>query len=82
MAGCAWVASTAILQIRFYVMDDPFPGSIELTRVFLWTQALSSIAYPVFLVAVGAYVLQWLRRHGAVEADRSDGLPHAGNTPG
>lgn len=36
-------------------------SSEEAAEVWVWVQAMSGIAYSVFLVALGSYVLLWLR---------------------
>lgn len=82
VAGGVWVVSTAVVQVWFYLLNDPFAGFDGSSSVLRWAQALSTMAYPVFLVAVGAYVLLWLRGHADMETHRSDGRPQAGNPRG
>jgi hypothetical protein len=43
-----------------YVLQDPFTGFQD-DLLITWSQALSLIAYPVFFVSVGIFVLLWLR---------------------
>lgn len=58
VAGAIWVVLNAIVQIRFVWFTGRF-ASIP-SSVFIWAQAVAGIAYPVFLVALGSYVVLWL----------------------
>lgn len=75
VSGCVWIASTALVQVWFYVLNDPFAGFDGSSAVLRWGQALSTIAYPVFLVAVGAFVLSWMLRRGDLESASPKQLP-------
>jgi hypothetical protein len=82
VAGCVWITSTAIVQMWVYVLNDPVTGFDGSSAVLRWAQALSTIAYPVFVVAIGAYVLSWMRNRGGLEPAPASGLTRAGNTEG
>lgn len=61
ISGGVWIAMNGALRVRFYVLGNPGFPSGTAAEIFYWIQALSSVANSVFLVAVGAYVLLWLR---------------------
>jgi hypothetical protein len=60
VAGLVWVVLNAVVDIRLargnaYIFDSETAG--ELWR---WAQLATQIAYSVFLVALGSYVVLWL----------------------
>ena len=57
IAGAAWVVLNAVVQIR-YAMGSPDLFSSD---IWIWLQVGSGIANTLFLVALGSYVLLWLR---------------------
>ena len=56
VAGAIWVVLNAIMDIGF---AGRFFAS-ETGEVWIWVQAVREIAYSVFLVALGSYVVLWL----------------------
>lgn len=65
-AGAVWVVLNSINQIRqanlirqASVYPDIFSSESE-NELWVWMQAASGIAYAVFLVALGSYVVLWL----------------------
>jgi hypothetical protein len=71
ISGGLWVALNAILQVHFYVQADrPTFSPNNGSHFFAWIQVLNSIASSAFLVAVGAYVILWLRIRAPAEAGR------------
>jgi hypothetical protein len=56
VAGATWVVLNAIMDIGF---AGRFFAS-EAGEVWIWVQAVREIAYSVFLVALGSYVVLWL----------------------
>lgn len=59
--GGVWIALNAYVQIRQARGYSNLFSSEEAAEVWVWVQAMSGIAYSVFLVALGSYVLLWLR---------------------
>ena len=59
VAGAIWVALNAIVDIRFARGYADFASEME-SELWIWTQAVREIAYSVFLVALGSYVVLWL----------------------
>lgn len=64
ISGCAWIALTAFVQVRFTIRGTNFFSEID-SDLFLWAQTLGSIAYPIFVVSAGAFILLWLRRRSS-----------------
>jgi hypothetical protein len=61
MAGAVWVVLNAIVQIRLATgYPDLFSSEVG-AELWAWVQAVGGIAYTTFLVALGSYVLLWLR---------------------
>jgi hypothetical protein len=62
IAGAVWVVLNASIQIRT-ARDyaDIFSSPEGPAELWVWMQAVSGIAYTVFLVALGSYILLWLR---------------------
>jgi hypothetical protein len=61
IAGAVWVVLNAIVQIRPATgYPDLFSSEVG-TELWAWVQTVSGIAYTTFLVALGSYVLLWLR---------------------
>jgi hypothetical protein len=60
IAGAVWIALNAYVQIRQARGFSDLFTSEEAAEVWVWVQAGSGIAYSVFLVALGSYVLLWL----------------------
>jgi hypothetical protein len=59
--GAVWVVLNAIVQIRLATgYPDVFSSEVG-AELWAWAQAVSGIAYTAFLVALGSYVLLWLR---------------------
>ena len=56
VAGAVWILVTA-----FYLVQLALERSGSGYNSFIWAQALSGIAYPIFAVTFGAYVILWLR---------------------
>jgi len=56
VAGATWVVLNAIMGVGF---AGRFFAS-EAGEVWIWVQAVRAIAYSVFLVALGSYVVLWL----------------------
>jgi hypothetical protein len=61
IAGAIWIALNAYVQIRQARGLSNLFTSEDAAEVWVWVQAGSGIAYSVFLVALGSYVLLWLR---------------------
>jgi hypothetical protein len=61
IAGAVWVVLNAAVQIRYARSYSNLFSSEEAAAVWTWVETLSGIAYSVFLVALGSYVLLWLR---------------------
>ena len=57
IAGAAWVVLNAVVQIR-YATGSP---DVFSSNIWIWLQAVGGIANTLFLVALGSYVLLWLR---------------------
>jgi hypothetical protein len=60
VAGAIWVVLNAIVDIRFAKGFTDFVASEMESVVWIWVQAAREIAYSVFLVALGTYVVLWL----------------------
>jgi hypothetical protein len=61
IAGAVWAVLNAVVQIR-YATGYPELFNSELgADLWIWLQAVSGIANTLFLVALGSYVLLWLR---------------------
>jgi hypothetical protein len=61
IAGAVWVVLNAIVQIRLATgYPDLFSSEVG-AELWAWVQAVGGIAYTTFLVALGSYVLLWLR---------------------
>jgi hypothetical protein len=60
VAGAIWVVLNAIVDIRFAKGFIDFVASEMESVVWIWVQAAREIAYSVFLVALGTYVVLWL----------------------
>lgn len=64
VAGVAWIAIEVASAVYERVSDsrgifiDPERGY----EVRMWLQSLGGLAYPVFIVAVGGYLVAWLHR--------------------
>jgi hypothetical protein len=61
IAGVIWIVLNAVVQIRYAGGYPNLFSSEEAAAVWMWAQTLSGIAYSVFIVALGSYVLLWLR---------------------
>jgi hypothetical protein len=61
IAGAVWVVLNAIVQIRLATGYPDLFSSEAGAELWAWVQAVSGIAYTAFLVALGSYVLLWLR---------------------
>jgi hypothetical protein len=61
IAGAVWVVLNVIIQIRLATGYPNIFSSEAGADLWAWAQAASGIAYTVFLVALGSYVLLWLR---------------------
>lgn len=61
IAGAVWVVLNTVIQIRQATWYSDIFSSEEAAELWVWAQAISGIAYTVFLVALGSYVLLWLR---------------------
>jgi len=59
VAGGVWIATVTIANLWFVSDEESIPPD-----AFRWLQAFDNIGYAVFLVALGAYVVLWLRGHG------------------
>jgi hypothetical protein len=61
IAGAVWVVLNAIVQIRLATgYPDLFSSEVG-AELWALVQAVGGIAYTTFLVALGSYVLLWLR---------------------
>lgn len=65
ISGCVWILSTTVVNLRVYVLQNPFAGFQTDELLIRWSQVLSLIAYPVFIVSVGIFLLLRLRERGA-----------------
>jgi hypothetical protein len=63
VAGLAWIVSSAVFQIRISVIGGGF-SSQEAFEAMQWIDLISGIAYPVFLVSFGLYVMMWMKSRG------------------
>lgn len=61
IAGAAWVVLNASIQIRTAKGYADIFSSEGPAELWVWMQVVSGIAYTVFLVALGSYILLWLR---------------------
>jgi len=61
IAGAVWVVLNAIVQIRLATGYPDLFSSEAGAELWAWVQAVGGIAYTTFLVALGSYVLLWLR---------------------
>jgi hypothetical protein len=61
VAGAAWVVLNAVIQIRTARGYADIFSSEGPAELWVWMQAANGIAYTVFLVALGSYILLWLR---------------------
>jgi hypothetical protein len=61
IAGAAWVVLNASIQIHTAGGYEDIFSSEGPAKRWVWMQAASGIAYTVFLVALGSYILLWLR---------------------
>ena len=62
VAGAVWVVLTTVLDIRVArgYFDDTFASQTPGDALWRWGLAARDIAYSVFLVALGSYVVLWL----------------------
>jgi len=64
VAGAVYVVTTVSKQL--FLVSDQFgiaPFSADpLADVYTWSAAFSAIAYAIFVVAVGLFVIVWLHR--------------------
>jgi hypothetical protein len=60
VAGAIWVVLNAIVDIHFAEGFADFVASETGNELWIWVQAVREIAYSVFLVALGSYVVLWL----------------------
>ena len=61
VAGAIWVVLNAIVDIHFARgFSNSFAESETAGELWIWVQAVREIAYSVFLVALGSYVVLWL----------------------
>jgi hypothetical protein len=60
VAGAVWVVLKAIFAIRYAGAFADLFSSQTVSESWIWAQAASDIAYSVFLVALGSYVVLWL----------------------
>jgi hypothetical protein len=60
VAGATWVVLNAIFDIRFSRGFADFFASEATAEMWIWVQTARGIAYSVFLVALGSYVVLWL----------------------
>jgi hypothetical protein len=63
VSGLAWIVSTAVFQIRINAIGGGF-SSQDAYEALQWTNVVSGIAYPVFLVSFGLYVMMWMKSRG------------------
>ena len=68
IAGAVWVVSSAAVGVQS-VAGYPHGSGIR-RALWVWMQVGSSIAYSVFIVGVGSYVLLWLRLRQTSSPDR------------
>jgi hypothetical protein len=61
IAGAVWVVLNVIIQIRLATGYPDLFSSEPGAELWAWAQAVGGIAYTTFLVALGSYVLLWLR---------------------
>ena len=61
IAGAVWAILNAIIQIRTARGYADIFSSEGPAELWVWMQVVSGIAYTVFLVALGSYILLWLR---------------------
>ena len=61
LAGAIWVVLNAIVDIHFARgFSNSFAESETAGELWMWVQAAREIAYTIFLVALGSYVVLWL----------------------
>jgi hypothetical protein len=56
VSGITYIVANAIVNISY--TQTGFRNASESVR---WLQAVSGVAYTIFLVSVGAFVVTWLR---------------------
>lgn len=61
VAGAIWILSNAYFSYEI-MQATQTQGSFD---SFTWVEAAQRASYPVFLVAVAAYVILWLRDNGS-----------------
>lgn len=61
IAGAVWVVLNAIVQIRLATAYPDLFSSEVGAELWAWVQVVGGIAYTTFVVALGFYVLLWLR---------------------
>jgi hypothetical protein len=60
IAGAVWVVLQVIFQIHAATGYQDIFSSEAGAELWGWVQAVGGIAYTVFLVALGSYVVLWL----------------------
>jgi hypothetical protein len=61
VAGATWVVLNAMFNIRYRGgFADFVTSASEPSEFWIWAQTARGIAYSVFLVALGSYVVLWL----------------------
>jgi hypothetical protein len=60
IAGAAWVVLNGVIQIRLATGYPNIFSSEAGADLWAWAQAASGIAYTIFLVALGSYIVLWL----------------------
>jgi hypothetical protein len=60
IAGAVWVVLNAVIQIRLATGYPNIFSSEAEADLWAWAQAASGIAYTIFLVALGSYIVLWL----------------------
>lgn len=70
IAGAVWVVLNAAGQIRSATSYPDLFSSKADADLWMWVQAVSSIAYTMLVVALGSCVLLWLRVRQSSRSDR------------
>ena len=62
VAGAIWVVLNTMLNIHYRggYADFVTSASESVSEFWIWAQTVKGIAYSVFLVALGSYVVLWL----------------------
>jgi hypothetical protein len=59
--GRRWIVGTAIFHARVRLLATAFQTQRGWDNYIKWAEVFAGIAYPIFVVAFGAYVILWLR---------------------